>query len=151
MKPIRHSIMMCFLLVFLGCMMHVLPSGTAQNQQTSKQDTNTLERIPDPKVKEIRRVRRANWPNPFIIVNSDCFYLILQVDRRRVEEKLKLAELEKRLMGLTIDRWPVGRVVAVQENGLRSPGDNEKISDKSKEVKHMLELHNVMIELWPSG
>ena len=64
---------------------------------------------------------------------------------------MNLAALEKTLTELKLDRWPLGRVVAVEENGLRSPGDNEKISEKSKEVKHMLKFHKVMIELWPSG
>jgi hypothetical protein len=149
MKPARCSIVM--LLVFLICMMHRPPSGKAQNQKVAPKDTNTLEQVPDPKVEEIHRIQRTEWPNPSIIVNAVSFYLILQVDGRRVDEELKLTELEKRLMELPIDRWPLGRVVAVQENGLRSPGDNEKISDKTKELKHMLELDKVMIELWPSG
>jgi hypothetical protein len=152
MKPIRRLIMMCFLLVFLVCTTHVLTSGFVQNQKTSKKDTNMLNRIPDPKVEEIRLIRTAeDWPNPIVMVNSDSFYLILQVDGRRVQEELKLADLEKTLTELKLDRWPLGRVVAVQENGLRSPGDNERVSEKSKEVKLMLELHKVMIELWPSG
>jgi hypothetical protein len=150
MKSARGSIMRS-LLVFLVCMMYLPPLGQAQNQKTAQKDTNTLERVPDPKVEEIHRIQRTEWPNPSIIVNAASFYLILQVDGRRVDEELKLTELEKRLTELPIDRWPLGRVVAVQENGLRSPGDNDKISDKSKELKHMLESHKVMIELWPSG
>ena len=152
MKLIRPSMMMCCLLVFFVCPSRVLTLETAQNQKTSKKDTNTLDSIPAPKMEEIRRIRTAeDWPNPIVVVNSDSFYLILQVDGRRVQEELNLADLEKTLTGLKHDRWPLGRVVAVQENGLRSPGDNEKISEKSKEIKHMLELHKVMIELWPSG
>ena len=152
MKLIRRLMMMCCWLVFFVCTTHVLISGNAQNQKTLKKDTNTLDRIPDPKLEEIRRIRTAeDWPNPIVIVNSDSFYLISHVDGRRVREELNLADLEKTLTELKLDRWPLGRVVAVQENGLRSPGDDEKVSKKSKEVKHMLELHKVMIELWPSG
>jgi hypothetical protein len=152
MTPIRRSIMMGCLLVFSICSPHVLTPGTAQNQKTSKKDISTLERIPDPKVEEIRRIRIAeDWPNPIVIVNSESFYLISHVDGRRVQEEFNLADLEKTLTELQLDRWPLGRVVAVQENGLRSPGDNEKISEKSKEAKHMLKFHKVMIELWPSG
>ena len=152
MTPIRRSIVMCCSVVFFICSTHNLTPGTAQNQKTSKKDMSTLERIPDPKVEEIRRIRTAkNWPNPIVLVNSDSFYLILHVDGERVQEELKLTYLEKTLNGLKPDRWPLGRVVAVQENGLRSPGHNEKISEKAKEVKQMLELHKVMIELWPSG
>jgi hypothetical protein len=152
MTPIRRSIMMCCLVVFFIAWTHVMTPGTAQNRKTSKKDTNAFERIPDPKVDKIRRIRTAkDWPNPIVLVNSDSFYLILHVDGGRVQEELNLADLENTLKDLKLDRWPLGRVVAVQENGLRSPGDNEKISEKAKEVKQMLELHKVMIELWPSG
>jgi hypothetical protein len=151
MKLIRRSMMMCCWLVFFVCTTHVLISGNAQDQKTSKKDTNTLERIPDPKMEEIRRISSEDWPNPIVIVNADSFYLILRVDGRRVQEELNLTDLEKTLKELKLERWTLGRVVVVQENGLRSPGDNEKISKKVKEVKQMLESHKVMIELWPSG
>jgi len=152
MKLIPHSMMMCCWLVFFVCTTHVLTALNAQNQNTAKKDTNTLESIPEPKMEEIRRTRTAeDWPNPIVLVNSDSFYLVLQVEGKRVQAELDLANLEKKLKELKLDRWPLGRVVAVEENGLRSPGDNEKISEKAKEVKQMLELHKVMIELWPSG
>jgi hypothetical protein len=144
--------MMCCLLVFFVCTTHVLTAVNAQNQNTAKKDTNTLESIPEPKMEEIRRTRTAeDWPNPIVLVNSDSFYLVLQVEGKRVQAELDLANLEKKLKELKLDRWPLGRVVAVEENGLRNPGDNEKISEKAKEVKQMLELNKVMIELWPSG
>ena len=140
MKLIRRSMMMCCLLVFFVCPSRALTLETAQNQKTSKKDTNTVEGIADPKIEEIRRIRTAeDWPNPIVVVNSDSFYLITFVDGERVQEELNLADLEKTLKELK------------QENGLRSPGDNEKISEKAKEIKQMLELYKVMIELWPSG
>ena len=151
MKLIRRSMMMCCLLVFLVCTPHVLTSGNAQNQEMSKKGTDTLERIPDPKMEEIRRIRREDWPNPIVVVNADGFYMIMTVDGERVQEELNLADLEKTLKELKLERWPLGRVVAVQENGLRNPGDNEQISEKAKEVKQMLGSHKVMIELWPAG
>jgi len=152
MKLIPHSMMTCCLLVFIVCATQVQTAVNAQNQNTAKKDTNTLEGIPEPKMEEIRRIRTAeDWPNPIVLVNSDSFYLVLHVDGERVQAELDLANLEKKLKELKLDRWPLGRVVAVEENGLRSPGDNEKISEKAKEVKQMLELHKVMIELWPSG
>jgi hypothetical protein len=150
-KLISRSMMMCSLLVFFVCTTHALTPANAQNQKTSKKDTNTLENVPDPKMEEIRRIRREDWPNPIVVVNSDSCYLIMFVRGERVQEELSLADLEKTLKEVKLDRWPLGRVVAVQENGLRNPGDNEKISEKVKEVKQMLELHKVMIELWPSG
>jgi hypothetical protein len=150
MTPISRSITMYCLVVFFICSTHVLTQGTLQNQKTS--DTGPLERIPDPKLAEIRWIRNANdWPNPIVVVNADRFYLILQVDGARVQEELNLTDLARTLKELKLEGWPLGRVVAVQENGLRNPGDNEKISEKAEEVKQMLESHKVMIELWPAG
>ena len=132
MKLIRRSMMTCCL-VFFVCTTHVLTSGNAQNQKTSKKGTNTLERIPDPKMEEIRRIRTAeDWPNPIVVVNSDSFYMIMFVDGERVQEELNLADLEKTLKELKLDRWPLGRVVAIQENGLRSPGDTKRSAKKAK-------------------
>ena len=115
MKSIRRLIMMCLLSVFLVCTTHVLTSGFAQNQKPSKKDANTLNQVPDPKVKEIRLINREDWPNPIVIVNADSFYLILPVESRGAREELNLADLEKTLKELKLDRWPLGRVVAVQE------------------------------------
>ena len=152
MKLIRRSLMMCCLLVFFVCATHVLTRGTARHQKTLKKDINTLEHIPDPKMEDIRRIRRGDdWPNPIVVVNAASFYLIMFVDGERVQEELNLADLEKTLSELKLDRWPLGRVVAVQENSLRNLGEDEKISEKAKEVKQMLKLHKAMIELWPSS
>jgi len=151
MKLISLSVMICWLVFFLGTT-QVLTAGNAQNQKKSKKDTGTLERIPDPKMEEIRRIRTAeDWPNPIVIVNAETVYLIMYIDGRRVQEELSLADLEKALKELKLERWSLGRVVAVEENGLRSPGDNEKISAKAKEVIQMLESHKVMVERWPAG
>lgn len=140
---------MCYVVVLFICANHVLTQGTAQNQEMS--DINTLERIPDPKMEEIRRICNAeDWPNPIVLVNSDGFYLILHVHGNRIQKELNIIDLEKTLKELKLERWPLGRVVAVAENGLRNPGDNEEIAEKSKEVKQMLESHKLMIELWPS-
>jgi hypothetical protein len=152
MKLICRSLMICCLLVFFVCTTRVLSSGNAQNQKTPKKDTKTLERIPDPKIDEIRRIRSAeDWPNPIVIVNAESVYLIMYIDGRRFQEELNLAGLEKALIELKLDRWSLGRVVAVEENGLRSPGENEKISEYAQKVIRLLESHKVMVERWPSG
>jgi hypothetical protein len=143
--------MTCSLLVVFASMTHVLVSATARSQSDSKNRADGFDHIPDPKMEEIRVRTRKNWPNPFVVVNSDNFDLILYVDGRRIDKELSLSDLEKALMSLGLERWPLGRVVAVAENGLRSPDDNKKISEKCEQVKKMLEMHKVMIELWPSG
>jgi hypothetical protein len=45
------------------------------------------------------------------------------------------ATLEEALLKLSRARWPLGRVVAVAENSLRSKGDDEEIAKGLKELK----------------
>lgn len=142
--------MICFLLVFLICSTQVLTAGIAQNQEPSKKETSAFERIPDPNVDAIRRMARTEWPNPIIVVNADSYSLVLYIDGERVQKEYNLTDLEKALKQLRLERWRLGRVVALMGASLRSPGDNEKISEKCKEAKQMLESHKVMIELWPA-
>ncbi|MFN2531868.1 MAG: hypothetical protein ABR555_11275 [Pyrinomonadaceae bacterium] len=151
MKSIRCSITLCLLVMSL-CGPRIGNSEAAQKEPGRKKETTTMDRLPEPKIEQIRRIRTAkDWPNPIVVVNSDSFYLILYVDGRQVQEELGLADLERKLMALGIERWSLGRVVAVQENGLRSPGEDEKIFLKCEEVKRMLEQHKIMVELWPSA
>ncbi len=147
------SAMMAFrLMVVLVCITHGFISVTAQDQKDSKARADAFGRIPDPKMEEIRRIRDArDWHNPIVIVNAHDFLLILHVDGKRIDKLLDLADLEKALSDLGLERWPLGRVVAVAERGLRNPGEDETISENSERVKKMLELHKVMIELWPAG
>ena len=150
MKPIRGVIITCLFGLFV-CTTHVFTSGNVQTQKPKK-ITNALECIPEPKMEEISRIRIAEeWPNPTVVVNSDSFYLIVFVEGERLREELNLADLEKRLKELKLERWPLGRVIALHENSLRNLGDNEKITAQGKQVKQMLQSHKVMIELWPSG
>ena len=47
--------------------------------------------------------------------------------------------------------WPYGLVVAVQENGLRSPGDDVGIKRNKEELVRLLEKAGVEVDLWPSA
>jgi hypothetical protein len=69
----------------------------------------------------------------------------------RTTERLNLSELEEALLKLPRARWPLGRVVAVEENPLRSKGDDERIAEGLKELKKMLESHKLRVDLWPSS
>jgi hypothetical protein len=85
------------------------------------------------------------------MVDSDGYELILH-DQPRTAIGMSLCDVEKALLKLPLERWPLGRVVAVQENGLRNPGDNEKIAKNLEELKRMLRSHKLRVnDLWPSG
>ena len=47
--------------------------------------------------------------------------------------------------------WPYGLVVAVQETGLRAPGDNAQIRKTVEELQRLLTEAGVKVELWPAA
>lgn len=47
--------------------------------------------------------------------------------------------------------WPYGLVVAVQENGVRAPGDDAPIERNRKELMRLLQEQGIKVELWPSA
>lgn len=58
-----------------------------------------------------------------------------------------VAYLEK----LPAAAWPYGLVVAVQENGLRAPGNDARIKRNREELVRLLEKAGVRVDLWPSA
>ena len=129
-----------------------MPLHVALSQAGSSQETHVLDSVPEPNDEEIRKIQTPEqWHNPFVIVDGDGYELILH-DQPRTAVGMSLCELEKALLKLPLERWPLGRVVAVSENGLRSPGDNEKIAKNVEELKRMLRSHKLRVnDLWPSG
>lgn len=120
------------------------------NQTKSQNDTKVIDSLPPPNDEEIRKIQTGNqWHNPYVIVCSDGYELILY-DQPRARG-LSLDELEKTLLRMPRERWPLGKVVAVQEIGLRSPGDDTKIAFNLKVVMRMLGSHKVRVDRWPSG
>jgi hypothetical protein len=117
----------------------------------AKSPTRVIDSLPAPDDQEIRKIRSADeWHNPYVIVCRDGYELILH-DQARSQVLLSLDELEKALVKMPLERWPLGKVVAVQEIGLRSPGDDTKIGLNLKAVIRMLGSHKVRVDRWPSG
>ena len=137
--------------VFLTALVVIVIGQRAQigNGQTKSKKQNTLTMVPHPKDAEIRRIRSAaEWPNPYIVVSSDGFELVLG-HGGDVIKKPRVAEIEEVLLNLPLKRWPLGRVIAVTENGLRNP--RETLTKQREEVERMLLVHKVRVERWPSG
>ena len=121
------------------------------SQHKSQADTRVIDSLPAPDDNEISKIRIANqWRNPFVLVNGDGYELILH-SQPRVQKRLILDELEQTLLRLPRQRWPLGRVVAVQESGLRRPGDDPKIAANLKALMRMLKSHKVRADQWPTG
>jgi hypothetical protein len=101
-------------------------------QAKSQKDTRVIDSLPAPDVQEIRKIRTGDeWHNPYVIVHRDGYELILH-DRPRRSVHLSLDDLEQTVLKIALRRWPLGKVVAVQESGLQSPGDNMKIASNPR-------------------
>ena len=90
-----------------------------------------------------------DWGNPYLIVGRDGVTIVsnaLPNGRKLVATH----ELQKTLIALDLVAWPYGRVVALQEIGIRSGDDDKLIHQNVKVVKELLEKLKVTIEPWPS-
>ena len=139
---------------FSVCIIFLLISATAAplclDQTKPKKDTRVIDSLPAPNDEEIRKLRSADqWHNPYVMVYRDSYELILH-DQARSEARLSLDELQATLLKMPRERWPLGRVVAVQEIALRSPGDDAKIAVTVKALKDMLQSHKVRVDQWPT-
>ena len=127
------------------------PASSSLNQTKSQKDTRVIDSLPVPNDEALRKIRTADqWHNPYVMVHRDGYELILH-DQPRHQVLFSLDELEHTLLKMPLKRWPLGRVVGVQENGLRSPGDDAKIASNLKALKRMLESHKVRVDQWPSA
>jgi hypothetical protein len=136
-------------LIVAACSGTAMPSRLTQTK--SQKDTRVIDSLPTPDYQEIRKIRTGDaWHNPYVIVDRDGYELILHNQPRR-DLHLSLDDLEQTLLKVPLEQWPLGKVVAVQETGLRSPGDNAKIASNLKAVKRMLESHKLRVDLWPSA
>jgi hypothetical protein len=143
-----------FSIIALGLILGA-SSGTAAPslsiQTKSQKDTRVVDSLPAPDDQEILKIRTGDeWHNPYVIVHRDGYELILH-DQSRQFVHLSLDDLEQTLLKISLQRWPLGKVVAVEESGLQSPGENMKIASNLKALKRMLESHKLRVDLWPSA
>jgi hypothetical protein len=108
-------------------------------------------RIPAADPTNYRSVRDArDWQNPYLVVYANG------IDARPISAateapKMSPAEVVGYLEKLPSIAWPYGLVVAVQETGLRAPGDNAQIRKNAEELQRLLTEAGVKVELWPSA
>ena len=89
----------------------------------------------------------AKWTNPFLFVHPDGIELVPN-ERTGPGRHLSVVEIESTLCRLPRSAWPLGRTVAVQENGLGSgPAQEAHLAA----LLTMLESHAVLVNRWPSA
>jgi hypothetical protein len=108
-----------------------------------------IQQIPaaDPKKYQYVMGDYRNWRNPYLIIRTDGVGLL---DVAKDEQHLiKPEDLSQALAQLPASAWPYGRVVAVQENGVRATGDDVLIRKNRGIVLGTLEGLHILVSLGP--
>jgi hypothetical protein len=137
---------LCAAIAFVSC------SQPTSMQRVADTGTSTLKnRIPPADPNKYRSVVDArDWQNPYLMVQArgiDARPISATTDAPTMSPADMVAYLEK----LPSVAWPYGLVVAVQENGLRAPGDDASIKRNREELVRLLKEAGVKVELWPSA
>jgi hypothetical protein len=108
-------------------------------------------RIPPPDPNKYRSVRDAHdWQNPYLMVQANGIAarpISVATEAPTMSPMDMVTYLEK----LPSMAWPYGLVVAVQENGVRAPGDDAQIKRNREELVRLLEKAGVKVDFWPSS
>ena len=125
-------------------------SQTTSLQTAADTATSTLKnRIPPADPAKYRSVAEAReWQNPYLTVQAKG------IDARPISAATKTPTMSPADVVAYLEKLPsvaYGLVVAVQENGLRAPGDDARIKRNREELVCLLEKAGVKVELWPSA
>lgn len=165
------------LAVLAGCGHHAsnssasaAPTPTPQQvkaaQQAQASDRDLLDQIPPPAKSRYMAVRsKAGWENPFLVVSAKTVSLrvmnpppphsevlgsnMLQpTSARRSVLELRLTDLPDALASIPQDRWPYGRVVAVEEDPTEVRSDRVPIRRNVEATMQMLNDLGVVAYEW---
>jgi hypothetical protein len=92
------------------------------------------------------------WRNPYLVIGADGIEVIatsLPAGRNTVAS----SDLQRTLIELPVNAWPYGRVVVVQDTGLRASdrSDEEPINRNREAALNILKALRVHVERWPSA
>jgi hypothetical protein len=141
-------------LIFTSCVSFLLESGSLQARaglQAAAEDAEPLldSRIGAPDRKKWQAVRDAkDWRNPYLVIRANGVELVSRSSPRRF---LQVNELRRNLTALPLDAWSYGRVVAVQEAGLRAADgrDDAPIAANLKDALAVLQALKIDVSRWP--
>ncbi len=136
---------LCAAIAFVSC------SQPMSMQRVADTGTSPLKnRIPPPDPNKYRSVKDArDWQNPQSHGASgiNARPISATTEAPAMSPGDAVAYLEKP----PSIAWPYGLVVAVQENGVRAPGDDARIKRNREELVRLLEKTGVKVDLWPSA
>jgi len=130
-------------LVFFLVAYGVFSFSCTQNENFSVSFPDDL---PPAKGELYKSVRDASeWENPYLIIGPDAVVVL------GVEGMVPPGELPIALAALPKEAWPYGRIVAVQEVGIMSRDDSERIGETLRQTLMILEELDIEVSKWPSS
>lgn len=142
------------------------PQQVKAAQQAQTSDRDLLDQIPPPAKSRYMAIRsKAGWENPFLVVSAKTVTLrvmnppaphsdvvggnMLQpTSARRSVLELRLTDLPDALASIPQDRWPYGRVVAVEEDPTEVRSDRVPIRRNVEATMQMLNDLGVVAYEW---
>jgi hypothetical protein len=90
-----------------------------------------------------------DWLNPYLTVCPQGVLLDVR-SVKRVNDTVSPEMLREVLLDLPVKAWPYGRIVALQNCSLGSPGDTEDRKKRMLKVEDVLKTLGLAINHWPS-
>jgi len=122
-------------------------------QRPSVQDPGLNQRIGAPAPRRYANIRDAkDWNNPYLVIRADG----IEVTSKQIASGRKIiaaADLEQTLLGLPVAAWPYGRVVALEENGVKAPDHNDdaSVAQNLTTAVAILKKLDVAVKRWPGA
>jgi hypothetical protein len=139
---------MCGTAVLLTiCVTIVLADRSLQNKpvEVGRLDSRIGPLNPQ-RYKSIRDAK--DWENPYLVIRREGIEVIANgLSGRQI---VTSTDLQRTLIELPVTAWPYGKVVAVQDIGIRAAGDEQPIADNRKMTLAILKALQVTVERWPS-
>lgn len=145
------------------------PQQVQAARQAQASDRELLDEIPPPAKSRYMAIRqKAAWDNPFLTVSSKTVSLrvmnpppphtgsmtgsfLQPVSARRNRLELRLTDLPEALASIPQDRWPYGRVIAVEEDPHEARANRVQVRRNVETTLQMLNNLGVVAYEWPGS
>jgi hypothetical protein len=132
------------------CAASVLAGWLVQNDsvQTGRLDPRIGPSNPE-RYKSIRDAK--DWENPYLVIRREGIEIITK-GLSSGKQTVASIDLQRTLIGLPVTAWPYGRVVVMQDIGIRAAdrSDEVPIAGNRNVTLAILKTLQVTVERWPS-
>ena len=91
-----------------------------------------------------------DWANPYLVLRPDGIE-VLSKSLPRGRKLIPAGQLRRALVSLPLKAWPYGRVVALQEVGIRTANDEALMSRNKAKAQRVLRSLRLKADWWPGG